>query len=134
VKNSCFVDNQVGVAPIMSYHSEYTFASNYQSNSGGSLCPFSAHITTASEYGNFSPSCTQADASECLSDAAVSPPSPTSQSTTEAPQPTAATSAPSQPVNVSTGNLNDNSAVVSSFMVGKNFIIAALIFSIFNLV
>lgn len=65
---NCFSDNVIGVAPVAiqgGAASEFIVNSNFNSNSAGGRCNLAAKFVTGSSYENFTPTCTDFDASEC---------------------------------------------------------------------
>lgn len=82
VVGSCFENNQVGVAPIVTYGQQSFLVDNYNDNSNGGLCALASHYDTATNYDNNSPRCASFDAVRCLARGTAMPTSaPTSQPT-----------------------------------------------------
>jgi hypothetical protein len=64
VNRSCFYHNALGVAPVVVYGASLVANDNFQYNSTGGICQFSA-LFTASSYVSFTPVCASFDSPQC---------------------------------------------------------------------
>lgn len=64
LNRSCFYHNSIGVAPVVVYSSSLVANDNFQYNSTGGVCQFSAQFT-ASSYIAFTPVCASFDSPQC---------------------------------------------------------------------